>query len=361
MNPSMLLPLGMVSPGSTPRARATVIKPSAGTLPTSETGVASLLESLPEADGRGVRVAVLDTGCDLKAAGLQTTSDGQRKYIDFIDCTGGGDVDMSKKVKRSEDGSITGLSGRKLVLGPNVARGVDELRVGAVRLYTLLPDSVLSRVKAERKASFDQVQHAARTAVQRQVDGLAPSAAAAEKKDLEARLEQLKELMEKHDDAGPLMDLLLWKEGETWKAIVDVSCAGGDVSGIEPMAPFAVAGQVGELGFGSALSFCVQVYDEGDVLSLVTDAGSHGTHGARRPLPPAPSLPPSLTLLPHPPSLLQWPASRRRTSRSGPSSTAWLRARASSHARSVTAGWARLRLAPAWSVRSSPARPMTLI
>ena len=39
------------------------------------------------------QVAVLDTGCDLAAAGLSTTSDGRPKYIDFIDATGGGDVD----------------------------------------------------------------------------------------------------------------------------------------------------------------------------------------------------------------------------------------------------------------------------
>eukprot|EP00966_Prymnesium_polylepis_P019213 442813-Prymnesium_polylepis.1 len=54
----------------------------------------------------------------------------------------------------------------------------------------------------------------------------------------------------------------------------------GDVSSASPMAPYAHSQQVGELGFGSALSYCVQVYDGGDLLSVVTDAGSHGTHVA---------------------------------------------------------------------------------
>jgi subtilisin family serine protease len=38
--------------------------------------------------------------------------------------------------------------------------------------------------------------------------------------------------------------------------------------------------QVGDLGWGTELSFCVQVYQQGDLLSIVTDAGSHGTHVA---------------------------------------------------------------------------------
>ena len=46
------------------------------------------------------------------------------------------------------------------------------------------------------------------------------------------------------------------------------------------MAPYRHARQVGDLGFGTELSFCIQVYDEGDTLCIVTDAGSHGTHVA---------------------------------------------------------------------------------
>ena len=36
------------------------------------------------------------------AAGLLTTSDGKPKFVDFLDCTGGGDIDTSKKAASRE-------------------------------------------------------------------------------------------------------------------------------------------------------------------------------------------------------------------------------------------------------------------
>ena len=231
-------------------------------------------------------VAVLDTGCDLTAAGLLTTSDGKPKYVDFIDCTGGGDIDTSKKASVDADGTVLGLSGRKLKLG-EWADGVGEFRLGAFRLFDMLPSSVVRRVKAERKALFEAEQHATVTRVQRELDALAAGVgggdadAAASKTELELQLKELKGLMDGYDDAGPLLDVLVF-EGPSdgvLRAVVDVA-AEGDVRDTTPMAPYRHARQVGDLGHASAVSFCVQIHDGGDIVSVVTDAGSHGTHVA---------------------------------------------------------------------------------
>ena len=93
------------------------------------------------------------------------------QYLDFLDCTGGGDVDTSKAATKSADGTLTGLSGRTLALGP-WADGVDSFKVGAVRLWDLLPTSVLRRVKKERKAAFETLQHRTETATQQKLDAV---------------------------------------------------------------------------------------------------------------------------------------------------------------------------------------------
>ena len=277
-----------VNPGA---ARHSIHLSASATLPKVETGVASLLKSSPEADGRGVLVAVLDTGCDLAAAGLLRTSDGRPKYVNFFDCTGGGDVDTSKVVKRNDDGTVTGTTGRRLRLGA-WAEGVEEFRVGAVSLYSLLPTSVARRVKAERKAAFSATQHAAVAEAQRALSLAVGDKAM--KQDAKVGLKQLNELMEQYNDEGPLMDVLLYElpggDGG-WRAVIGtgsvpdetVACTEGDAGGVDlsalnPMAPYGDSRDVGDLGFGTAVSYCVQVYEGGDVCCIVADAGSHGTH-----------------------------------------------------------------------------------
>jgi tripeptidyl-peptidase-2 len=58
--------------------------PTSGLIAKDETQVSSFLKRFPDYDGRGIRVAVLDSGIDPATFGL----DGKNKIVDIIDCTG---------------------------------------------------------------------------------------------------------------------------------------------------------------------------------------------------------------------------------------------------------------------------------
>jgi hypothetical protein len=74
--------------------------------PKDETQSSRFLAEHPAFDGRGVIVAVLDTGIDPGASGLAFTPDGRPKIIDMVECSGSGDVDTSSTCKADSTGAI---------------------------------------------------------------------------------------------------------------------------------------------------------------------------------------------------------------------------------------------------------------
>lgn len=70
-------------------------------------GVDRFADALPEADGRGVVIAVLDTGVEVNAPGLLNTPDGSPKIIDVQDFSGEGDLYYNRAEEGPSDGEAT--------------------------------------------------------------------------------------------------------------------------------------------------------------------------------------------------------------------------------------------------------------
>jgi subtilisin family serine protease len=68
---------------------------AAGWMPLEPTGVPRFRRALPEADGRGVLIAILDSGLDPSIPGLDRTSTGERKVLDVRDFSGEGRVALA--------------------------------------------------------------------------------------------------------------------------------------------------------------------------------------------------------------------------------------------------------------------------
>lgn len=96
----------------------------------------------------------------------------------------------------------------------------------------------------------------------------------------------------------------MWQDGSTWRVALDTSDlyanydsssskldSSGDSKGaggsskpqglladFSPLADFAVERQYGFFSEQDGCAYGVKVYDEGNTLSIVVDAGAHGTH-----------------------------------------------------------------------------------
>lgn len=68
---------------------------AAGWMPLDPTGVPRFRRAVPEADGRGVLIAILDSGLDPSIPGLDRTSTGGRKVVDVRDFSGEGRVPLA--------------------------------------------------------------------------------------------------------------------------------------------------------------------------------------------------------------------------------------------------------------------------
>ncbi|MGH7569862.1 MAG: S8 family serine peptidase [Gemmatimonadales bacterium] len=92
----------------------------AGLMPLRSTGADQFLVAHPTYDGRGVLIAILDSGIDAAAAGLITTTTGAPKLLDLRDFSGEGRVALVA-IAPSADGTIT-VGGQKLAGAGRIGR-----------------------------------------------------------------------------------------------------------------------------------------------------------------------------------------------------------------------------------------------
>lgn len=245
--------------------------------PTAETRAAEFTKLDPLFNGSGVIVAILDTGVDPSAPGLQVCPTGVRKLINVIDATGSGDVNMKTRV-RADNGSLVGLTGRSLRVNPNWDCPSGDFRVGVKHIVELMPRELARRVAKDR-AEADRIAADAPRA-----NTSASSTDAGEVTALSTLLSALASGGGGGgDDPGVLLDIVSFLDSaNNWCICVDTEGNGfTNIASSNAIAPFSVNGEWAILdpetlqayAFGGARA-------NGDVISIVTDAGAHGSHVA---------------------------------------------------------------------------------
>ncbi len=79
-------------------------------MPLRSTGVEQFRRTHPTYDGRGVLIAILDTGVDPRVDGLETTSTGAPKIVDIRDFSGEGRVSLAPLERREDELLIAGAT-----------------------------------------------------------------------------------------------------------------------------------------------------------------------------------------------------------------------------------------------------------
>ncbi|RXI08399.1 hypothetical protein DVH24_022543 [Malus domestica] len=284
----------------------------ASLMPKKEIGADRFIDAHPNYDGRGALIAIFDTGVDPAASGLQVTSDGKPKILDVLDCTGSGDVDTSRVVKADDDGCICGASailspvfkiamcgfnakfhtGASLFVNSSWKNPSGEWHVGYKLLYELFTDTLTSRLKRERRKKWDkQNQEEIAKAVKHlqefdqkhsKLDDVNLKRA---REDLQNRVDYLQKQADSYDDKGPVIDAVVWHDGEVWRVALDTQTLEdnpdcGKLANFVPLTNYRIERKYGVFSKLDACTFVANVYDEGNILSIVTDCHPHGTHVA---------------------------------------------------------------------------------
>ncbi|KRX95312.1 Tripeptidyl-peptidase 2 [Trichinella pseudospiralis] len=203
-------------------------------IPRDETELSEFQKSFSEYDGRGIVIAILDTGIDPSAPGMQVTSEGSPKIIDIVDLTGSGDVDTSTK-RRAQDSVLVGLTGRKLM---------SEKRKKEWTPLHLLATADVARLveNFENKNGVDQTKYTLKTRL--------------DKQDLDSA-ESLLKSVDEMEDYGPVADCIVFHNGTSWVACLDTT----------------FKGQLSECRLMSS-------YREKQEFDILTKQADHGTHVA---------------------------------------------------------------------------------
>ena len=84
---------------------------------------------------------------------------------------------------------------------------------------------------------------------------------------------------------GPIIDCVVWHDGNHWRAALDTS----EIESFEPKVAFAdfipmtnfkLERQYATFSAFDSVNYAVNIYEKGNILSIVTTQSSHGTHVA---------------------------------------------------------------------------------
>ncbi len=89
----------------------------------------------------------------------------------------------------------------------------------------------------------------------------------------------LKDLDKKYSDHGPVFDIVVFHDKNVWRVAIDTAET-GDLTDSILLTDYKKELQYCTFSSQDMLNFSVNIFDNGNTVSIVTSAGTHGTHVA---------------------------------------------------------------------------------
>lgn len=189
---------------------------------------------------------------------------------------------MTERMTLTSDSTLTGLSGRTLKVPQTVAdlNASKEFHLGIKHAYDFFPNNLITRLSRERSDAWYRTHRPIVADARLKLSSLREeNASATAIVEAESRLSFLLSAEKNYHDPGPIFDCITFFDGKIWRAIVDISQR-GMLEKCDVLENFAINGAFSQFLNGTMLNFAVNIYDNGNLLSIVVDCGNHGTHVA---------------------------------------------------------------------------------
>uniref|UniRef100_A0AC34FM13 Peptidase S8/S53 domain-containing protein n=1 Tax=Panagrolaimus sp. ES5 TaxID=591445 RepID=A0AC34FM13_9BILA len=210
-------------------------------IPKEATQQSKFVKKYPEYDGRGIKIAIIDSDVvDKSLPGMQKTTTGLPKIICGA-CKLGIIVDTSTIVKSNGKNYIIGKNGRKLIVPRKYKNPSDKWHLGCTSFEGVHEN--YCKCNCEKYENFEEHNGS-------NVDKLFP-------------------VIDK------IFNCVIWFDGEKWRACIDTSSLTTDLNDLKILTNFEDECEVAYLP--NKLPYCINVLDDGNALQILCPPDDHGT------------------------------------------------------------------------------------
>uniref|UniRef100_A0A914Q9E7 Peptidase S8/S53 domain-containing protein n=1 Tax=Panagrolaimus davidi TaxID=227884 RepID=A0A914Q9E7_9BILA len=234
-----------------------------GYIPKDTTQQTEFVKKCPNFDGRGLLIAILDTGIDVGFNGMQKTSIGLPKIVDCFDFTGAGNVDTSIVRESDNKNVIIGLSGRSLKIPSKWINPSGKWHLGLKSIYELCSEVATESIIKIRKKS-----------IAKQNELILKQSKCKNDENHKSLVEYLK-MTEDLSKDSLVADCIVWNNGEKWQACIDTSFK-GNLKKIKVLKDFPENYEYGT--FWNILNYCIKIHENGNLLQIFSAASEHGNY-----------------------------------------------------------------------------------